>query len=130
MEPDNAEYHSGYAYLLEQLGQEDQAAAECVGLGARELLRLEAGDEGVGLLGGEAAHGMLVLGPRAVARLETYRPAWPLPKLFQLISAGKLNEGIFRGETINTPSLLVVEDAIDRDSADSFPASDAPQRGR
>jgi phosphoserine aminotransferase len=64
-------------------------------------------------LGGEAAHGMLVLSPRAVARLETYRPAWPLPKLFQLASAGKLNEGIFRGETINTPSLLCVEDAID-----------------
>ncbi len=64
-------------------------------------------------LGGEAAHGMLVLSPRAVARLETYRPAWPMPKLFQLASAGKLNESIFRGETINTPSLLCVEDAID-----------------
>jgi phosphoserine aminotransferase len=64
-------------------------------------------------LGGEAAHGMLVLSPRAVARLESYQPSWPLPKLFQLASGGKLNEGIFRGDTINTPSLLCVEDAID-----------------
>ncbi len=64
-------------------------------------------------LGGEAAHGMLVLSPRAVARLEGYQPSWPLPKLFQLTSGGKLNEGIFRGDTINTPSLLCVEDAID-----------------
>ena len=64
-------------------------------------------------LGGEAAHGMLVLSPRAVARLESHRPNWPLPKLFQLTNAGKLNEGIFRGDTINTPSLLCVEDAID-----------------
>jgi phosphoserine aminotransferase len=65
------------------------------------------------VLGGEGAHGMMVLSPRAVARLETYRPTWPVPKLFQLTSAGKVNEGIFRGETINTPSLLCVEDAID-----------------
>jgi len=64
-------------------------------------------------LGGEGAHGMLVLSPRAVVRLETHKPAWPLPKLFQLTSAGKINESIFRGETINTPSLLCVEDAID-----------------
>ncbi|WP_119460794.1 phosphoserine transaminase [Rhodospirillaceae bacterium SYSU D60014] len=65
------------------------------------------------VLGGEAGHGMLVLSPRAVARLEAHRPAWPIPKLFQLAKDGKLIEGIFRGETINTPSLLCVEDAID-----------------
>jgi phosphoserine aminotransferase len=65
------------------------------------------------VLGGEGAHGMLVLSPRAVARLESYKPAWPLPKLFRLTSGGKLGEGIFAGETINTPSMLAVEDAID-----------------
>lgn len=63
-------------------------------------------------LGGEGGHGILVLGPRAVERLESYSPAWPLPKIFRMTKSGKLNEGIFKGDTINTPSMLAIEDYV------------------
>ncbi|MEM9286533.1 MAG: phosphoserine transaminase, partial [Pseudomonadota bacterium] len=65
------------------------------------------------VLGGEGQHGILILGPRAVERINSHKPTWPMPKIFRLQKKGELNEGIFRGETINTPSMLAVEDYVD-----------------